>query len=138
MFTFFRKKDKGIVDHVLPFMIAVIFLLVTVVAFTYMVSWINTKSSIDLVCRRYMLKMEQDGYLTVGNLIALKDDIEGYNVEDLSTNGTTTTPVGYGEFVTLKVKGTLVTRGVNFGNIWGQVGDVRIPFEIVKVSTAKN
>lgn len=99
-------------------------LLMTILLVSYIdsVRLINDKAEINQIARKYILRMETEGVLTEMDRLALNKELAEVGVSDISLEGTTMVRVGYGEAITLHIRGKL-------GGIY--------VFEEKRVSTAK-
>lgn len=132
-----RKKDKGLIDQALGIIITVIFIVILVLGFMYYSSWIKTKNDIDATCRKYMLRMETDGYLTTQNKNDMTDELEDLGVININFNGTTLTEVPYGTKITLQVSGIARLTGISLDG--GSLSkEFDLPVNIRKESISKN
>lgn len=89
--------------------------------------------------RTYILYMETYGYLTPDKQAALTEQLKDIGVVNISFSGTTLTPAGYGQEVTLSVTGTIMTNavtGITQGLSFIREGGS--DFKIYQKSTAKN
>lgn len=100
-------------------------LAMTVVMLSYMdnVQLIQQKTEVSQLARKYILRMETVGYLTPGDRTVLTGELQAAGITDITYEGTTENEVGYGEPITLQIKGKL--RG-------------QYDFMEKRVSTAKN
>ena len=69
-------------------------------------SGISDKWGMRQVAREYMLIMETEGYLKPADQAALKAELEGYGLYNISFSGTTTSEVNYGDRIYLCISGT--------------------------------
>lgn len=97
----------------------------TVVMFSYLnsVSLIHQKTEVGQIARKYILRMETIGCLAGNDCNNLIAELEAMGVADISLEGTTFSPVGYGSAISLRITGKLEGEYV---------------FEEKRVSTAKN
>lgn len=100
-------------------------LALTVVMLGYMdnVRLIGKKAEVGQLARCYLLKMETTGYLTTPDRIQLTGELENLGMTQISYEGSSMEPVGYGENVILQIHGRLGER---------------YEIEEKRVSTAKN
>ena len=84
-------------------------LAMTVMMLAYMDSLelLEQKREVGQLARKYILQMETKGYLTAENSEALKTELEAVGATEISLNGTTVNPVGYGENIILQMEGRL-------------------------------
>ena len=100
-------------------------LAMTTVMLGYMdsVSLLQQKEHVGQLARKYILRMETVGYLTVGDRALLMNELRDMGVTEVDCAGTTLTPVTYGEKLVLRISGKL---------------EGRYDFAEERVSTAKN
>lgn len=84
-------------------------LLMTILLVSYIdsVRLINDKAEINQIARKYILRMETEGVLTEMDRLALNKELAEVGVSDISLEGTTMVRVGYGEAITLHIRGKL-------------------------------
>ena len=84
-------------------------LAMTVMMLAYMDSLelLEQKREVGQLARKYILQMETTGYLTAENSEALKTELAAVGATEISLNGTTVNPVGYGENIILQMEGRL-------------------------------
>lgn len=96
----FNKKD-GSVDITVMSLLAI---LVMSVVFIFLVSNIvpiKKNTDAEVIARKYMLKMEQNGYLTGDNEAAMFNDFNNIGISNIDISGTTLSQVSYGDDVYL-------------------------------------
>ena len=134
-----KQKDKGMLEHFLPALVIIVFMGMLWIGSMVTASNIDKSSALNQVARKYMLRMETDGYLTEDNRAAMVTEFQELGVEGVTLTGTDLTDVGYGNEVCLNVKGTLVVRSIAFrGFSKSMLKKEKIPWSIRKVSVAKN
>ena len=133
-----KKKDEGIIDQALGILLTMIFVVILVLGCMYYSNWITTKNNNDATCRKYMLKMESDGYLDNKNKSELIRDLNNLGVTNIDLSGTTQTETTYGSQVILRVKGTINLEGIRLGAGSTIKHTVSFPLDIRKESISKN
>ena len=134
-----KQKDKGMMEHFLPAMVTIVFMGILWFGSMVTASNIDKSSALNQVTRKYMLRMEADGYLTEENKTAMVSELQALGVEGADLTGTSLTDAGYGNPVTLQIKGTLTVRSITFGGFSkSMLKEERIPWSVKKVSIAKN
>ena len=107
---FYKKltvlKNPGSVGDVMPMCIFVICIAFVMISFADCVRAINVKSSVSQISRQYILKMETYGYLTGDDRDELTSALSGAGLENISLEGTDMAEVGYGNTISLYIKGT--------------------------------
>ncbi len=98
------------------------------------------KAQVDQVARKYLLRMETMGYLTETDRVNMTQELLSLGVSDPDYTGSTVNPVGYGEAITLMIRGKIPGRTVAIGlNFFDSVQKaVMYEFQEMRVSTAKN
>ena len=134
-----KQKDKGMLEHFLPALVTIVFMGILWFGSMVTASNIDKSSALNQVTRKYMLRMEADGYLTQENKNAMVLELQTLGVEGVDLTGTSLTDVGYGNQVTLNVKGTLTVRSIVFrGFTKSMLKEETIPWTVRRVSVAKN
>lgn len=133
-----NKKDRGLVDQALGILITVVFITILVLGFVYYSNWITVKNNIDATCRKYMLRMETEGYLSSANRTEMETELENLGMLNIDLNGTTLIEVPYGAKVTLQVKGIARLTGISIDNGGKITKSFDLPVDIRKESISKN
>ena len=117
------RKQKGNIGELM--ITGVCILAMTVVMLSYMdhVSLLQEKAEVVQLARKYILKMETEGYLSTGELALMTDELAAIGITEISCAGTTVSKVTYGDPIVLQIQGKL--RGEH-------------AFVEKRVSTAKN
>lgn len=124
------------------FSTAVTAILVAVVLVFY-AGWmgnLRARDRIDTTARQYLLKMETEGYLNAAAQKSLTSALTAGGMTIVNLSGTTTSPVPYGQGITLYIRGSL--NGTDY--TVGESGVLQLvqkitslPVEISLYSTAK-
>lgn len=117
------KKQKGNVMDVMSTGICILAMCALVLFYLQIMGMITQKQEVNQVTRKYILRMETVGYLTVDDAAFLNSELSNIGISEVNLEGTTMNRVGYGEPISLRVRGKL--KG-------------GVTFEERKVSTAKN
>lgn len=134
-----KQKDKGMLEHFLPALVTIVFMGILWFGSMVTASNIDKSSALNQITRKYMLRMEADGYLTEENRTSMVTELQALGVEAVNLTGTNLTDVGYGNKVSLQVKGTLTVRSIAFrGFAKSMLKEERIPWSVSRVSIAKN
>ncbi len=98
------------------------------------------KLEVSQVSRRYILKMETEGYLTPQNKEDMLRELYDIGMKNIDVTGTTLQPVSYGDTIMLKIKGTINVRmREDAKEVWENgFRENQIPMEETRMSTAKN
>lgn len=134
-----KQKDKGMLEHFLPALVTIVFMGILWFGSMVTASNIDKSSALNQVTRKYMLRMEADGYLTEENRTSMVTELQALGVEAVDLTGTNLADVGYGNKVSLQVKGTLTVRSIAFrGFTKSMLKEEKIPWSVSRVSVAKN
>lgn len=116
-------KRRGNVGELMITGICILAMTVTILSYMNQVGILQEKTEVVQLARKYILKMETDGYLSTGELALLTEELNQIGVTEISCAGTTMSRVTYGEPIVLQIQGKL--RG-------------EYAFSEKRVSTAKN
>ena len=134
-----KQKDKGMLEHFLPALVTIVFMGILWFGSMVTASNIDKSSALNQVTRKYMLRMEADGYLTEENRTSMVTELQALGVEAVDLTGTNLADVGYGNKVSLQVKGILTVRSIAFrGFTKSMLKEEKIPWSVSRVSVAKN
>lgn len=75
--------------------------------FLMVVEIVNYKADVKYLMRAYMLQMETEGYLSVENTAAFKQELTERGVINIDLTGTTSAPAGYGQKINLCLKANI-------------------------------
>ena len=122
--------------------IGITILAMTIVVMVYLecTDLMLKKLEVSQVSRKYILKMETEGYLSQENKARMLTELEALGLQNVDVSGTTLYPVNYGDTITLKIKGgfkrNMLAREEEVWN--GRFGVRWVPLEEIRMSTAKN
>ena len=109
LFKFIKKKQKGQGDLIASLFV-VLALTLFVFFFINVIADVNTRIQMDQIARKYILRMETEGYLTAEEKTAIKDELMSIpsvaavtDGADISFAGSTESSVGYGATIILKI-----------------------------------
>lgn len=119
----FWKKDVGSIGDILAVGICVLAMTAVMVGFYDCMGVLQQKTKVTQVAREYILRMETVGFLRPADASDLQSDLMNLKVTEVNLTGSTFSQVGYGEQITLHIRGKL--RG-------------KYEFEETRVSTAKH
>ena len=102
-----KKETADSFVRFVPILITIILAGIIVVMYIQYVGIFNTKDEVDMISRRYIIKMETTGYLTPADADNLVTELESLGIYDIDLTGTTLTPVSYGHQVDLVIKGKI-------------------------------
>lgn len=134
-----KKKNKALADLV-TCMITMLIMFVVLYLGVIICVEINLGIKKARIERTYLLAMETEGYLSAENMALMAQELADIGVINISFEGTTVTPAGYGNYVYLSVSGKIETSGIQgiSADSWSWIrGDNYIDFKIKQKSTAK-
>lgn len=94
-------KKKGSADTTVMVLIAILVMSFVFVFFISNVVPIKKSTDGEAIARKYMLKMEQKGYLTAENKTKMISDFNDIGIDNIDISGTTLNQVNYGDDVYL-------------------------------------
>lgn len=134
-----KKKDKGMLEHFLPALVVIVLMSVLWVASMVQASNLDRSAQLQQVARKYMLRMETDGYLTEANKSQLLTELRALDMSEINLNGTSFSDVGYGNEVYLVIQGKVTLKDVELkGFSSSMMAEREADVGIRKVSIAKN
>lgn len=122
--------------------IGITILAMTIVVMVYLecTELMIKKMEVSQVSRKYILKMETEGYLSQENKNRMLEELKNLGLQNVDISGTTLNPVFYGDTIMLKIKGgfrqNMLERKEELWN--GGFGTRWVPLEEIRMSTAKN
>lgn len=128
-----KRKVRGESTYVAT-LVALMVLMLFVVSTIYSYSNVVKQNKVVRIERQYLLKMEKEGYLTESDKALLLQDLTDAKLTNIDLSGTSMSPVGYGNTVTLSVCGDLEVNRINFAMSSKEQGVIHI--EIKKTGTA--
>ncbi len=117
------QKREGNVGNILTAGLCILAMTAAVTAYLNCMELIQQKTEAGQIARKYILRMETVGCLTGTDQTLLSKELTDMGVTDIDLMGTTMGEVGFGEPVTLNIRGKLKGEYL---------------FEEHRVSTAKN
>jgi len=133
-----EKKEAGsIIENMLVALIGMVMTTAFLVIIFGAFSSISDKWHMRQVAREYLLIMETEGYLTASDQVSLKEELESCGLYNISFSGTTTSEVGYGERVYLKIRGTYDNNILAFAGGISKVTASPTTVTIERQTTAK-
>ncbi len=117
------RKDSGSVGDLLAAGICILAMCSAMLGFFDCMELLKQKNQVSQVAREYILRMETVGCLTAEDAAALTGKLQSIRVSDVDLSGSTFVMVGYGNQVTLHIRGKL--RG-------------KYEIDEIRVSTAKH
>lgn len=132
-----RKKSGASLVDFTSVLLCVLAMLVIISVFFHISELLIVRMDISQTSRKYMLRMETQGYLTEAGRRGLEQELTTLGLIDIDLSGTTLSPVAYGDVIVLHVKGRLHGRDINGGWPMGWV-EREYDVEEKRMSTAKN
>lgn len=134
------KKNQGNVLDFLTILLTIMAMSIVVTVYLECTGLLMKKLEVSQISRKYILKMETEGYLTEGTENELLSELHRAGVCSVDISGTTVTPVAYGDTIVLKIRGTVEGRIIGTGDeIWSKgLASGIFAVEEEKMSTAKN
>ncbi len=134
------KKKAGNVLDFLTILLTIMAMSILVMVYLECTNLMMKKLEISQISRRYILKMETEGYLTESAKNSLLAELQQAGVRSVDISGTTVMPVMYGDAIILRIRGTVEGRVVGTEEELWRNGFVSGMFAVEeeKMSTAKN
>lgn len=133
------KKDKGNLTHIFPALLSVIIVALVAVIYTGWIADNDRKEAIDLIARKYILRMETTGYLSDEDEAELRTELSEEGLTGISLGDTTDSTVPYGSYITLYIRGNLTVKNYKvLQTFMLNRKSKEIPVVIQKTSTAKH
>ncbi len=134
------KKRSGALLQTLPALLATVAMFILCLAFIDMTKMVMAKEDLDMVARKYLLRMETEGCLSSSGRAELQQTLADYGAENIDLTGSTLSEAGYGNAVYLEIQCTLPLEALNMagGGMFDYVfEDAGFPVRIRMSSTAK-
>lgn len=133
-------KSKGNILDFLSILLMILAMSIVVTAYLECTNLMMKKLEIGQISRKYILKMESEGYLKESEKERLLQELKNVGMSGISIVGTTLQPVPYGEAVYLKIEGTVEGRVLKASEEMWKEGFVNDIFHVEeeRMSTAKN
>lgn len=122
----------------LPVFLTCVAAAVMAVIFTTWMSNFSKKDQLDLLCRKYLLRMETEGCLTEEGREALFGELEQLGCSQIDLTGTTRGEVSYGDEIQLRIAGLVEIYDYEGGFLKLRKQKSQIPFTVQGASTAKH
>ncbi|MCR3761443.1 hypothetical protein [Clostridium felsineum] len=134
-----NMKKEGGVQIVIATLIGILIMSSVFLYFVSNIIPINATYKAETIARKYMLKIEEDGYLKEENSEKMINEFASIGISNIDISGTTLSPVTYGESVYLKVKYKETIKNLNIVNsIIPTFSNEEKNVVIEKSSTSKN
>jgi len=134
-----KKKSPANVMNLVTICMAILAITIVVMVYLQCTELMLLKLEVSQVSRKYILKMESEGYLTPENQNGLLIELKELGIKNVELTGTTLSPVAYGDTIALRISGNIQANMLKQGAIWNGETDVRLlDLEEKRMSTAKN
>lgn len=133
-------KSKGSILDFLSILLMILGMSIVVMAYLECTNLMMKKLEIGQISRKYILKMESDGYLKEPEKESLLQELKNAGMSGIDISGTTLQPVAYGEEVYLKIEGTVEGKVLKTSEEMWREGFEKGIFHVEeeRMSTAKN
>lgn len=133
-----KKKEGGsVIENMLVALLGIVMTTAFLVIIFGAFASISDKWHMNQVAREYLLIMETEGYLTAEDMTSLEEELKDCGLYNISFSGTTTSEVGYGERVYLKISGTYDNNILRFAGGISKVTKSPCSVSINRQTTAK-
>jgi hypothetical protein len=124
----------------LPACVTLLAISIMMMAFMGSMALLEKKTQISQVTRKVMLEMETTGYLSGAEKTIFMGDLAALGLTQIDLGGSTVSEVGYGNPITLSVKGMVLGRDLHLdGGVLGALWEEQeYVLQEKLVSTAKN
>lgn len=134
-----KKKSPANVMNLVTIGMAILAITIVVMVYLQCTELLLLKLEVSQVSRKYILKMETEGYLTPHNQNELLLELKELGLKNVELTGTTLLPVVYGDTIILRIKGNIQKNMLDYEEVWNGATDVRVlELEEKRMSTAKN
>ena len=133
-----RLSGYSVLSDMIPVILTIIITGILGIMFSMWIGQFEQKEAVNSVVREYLLKMETVGYLSQTDRNSLKQELNKYNVKNISFSGTTVTPVENGEKVCLKITGVMKVKYLHLETLfhWTTGREAVVPLVIERTATA--
>ena len=107
----FGSKEEGLSQYVSA-LISLVCILVFFMAMVYELNANSVVNNVQRINRKYLLSMEKEGYLTAEKKTALIAELTAAGATNINLDGTSLSPVGYGNRVILKIECDVTVYGI--------------------------
>lgn len=134
-----KKKSPANVMNLVTIGMSILAITIVVMVYLQCTELMLLKLEVSQVSRKYILKMETEGYLTPHNQNELLLELKELGLKNVELTGTTLLPVAYGDTIILRIKGNIQKNMLKQEEVWNGATDVRLlEVEEKRMSTAKN
>lgn len=134
-----KKKSPANVMNLVTIGMAILAITIVVMVYLQCTELMLLKLEVSQVSRKYILKMETEGYLTTQNQNELLLELKELGLKNVELTGSTLMPVPYGDTIVLRIRGNVQKNMLSQEGVWNGATDVRVlSLEEKRMSTAKN
>lgn len=134
-----KKKSPANIMNLVTIGIAILAITIVVMVYLQCTELMLLKLEVSQVSRKYILKMETEGYLTPQNQNELLLELKELGLTNTELTGSTLMPVSYGDTIVLRIRGNVQKNMLGREEVWNGSTDVRVLLvEEKRMSTAKN
>ena len=134
-----KRKSPANVMNLVTIGMAILAITIVVMVYLQCTELILLKLEVSQVSRKYILKMETQGYLTPQNQNEMLMELKELGLKNVELAGTTLAPVAYGDTIVLRIKGNIQKNMLNHEEVWNGATDVKLlELDEKRMSTAKN
>ncbi len=134
-----KRKSSANVMNLVTIGMAILAITIVVMVYLQCTELMLLKLEVSQVSRKYILKMETEGYLTPHNQNELLLELKELGLKNVELTGTTLLPVPYGDTIILRIKGNVQKNMLKQEEVWNGATDVKLlELEEKRMSTAKN
>lgn len=132
------RKKKGEIDQYVIIVLGILsFFIITIASLNYVGST-DKYIAANQIARKYILKIESNGYLTPENTIKLKNELTNQGFSNIDLTGTTMAEVKNGDDVFLFISYDQPIRNIAIENYSIKFVNEAHRVQISRSSTAKN
>lgn len=101
------KKERGNIGNIMATGFCMLAMTSLMLAYMDQMQLIQQKIQVSQLARKYILKMETEGYLTPTARVSLTEELRELGVTEPVYDGTTLEAVSYGDTIALQIQGKL-------------------------------
>ena len=101
------KKNEGNIGNIMATGFCMLAMASLMLSYMDHIQLIQQKTQVSQLARKYILKMETEGYLTPTARVSLTEELQELGVTEPIYDGTTLETVSYGEPIALQIQGKL-------------------------------
>ena len=135
-----KRKNQGNIMDLVTIGITILAMTIVVMVYLQCTELMIKKLEVSQISRKYILKMETEGYLSQENKNQMLLELKNLGIQNVDISGTTTQQVTYGDTIVLKIKGSVKSNMLaGEEELWNEGFRAGlVPLEEIRMSTAKN